>query len=152
MHMDEAVADIAIEAPEILLLGFAGAFRRSELVALDVGDLEFCEGGMRVHIRRSKTDQEGAGHTIAIVSGSIACPVRAMRAWLEASNIATGPLFRPIGKGDRIGTERLTDHTVVRVVKASARRRSRSQALRRAFAPFRLPHIGGRARRLDHSK
>jgi integrase len=45
----------------ILLLGFAGAFRRSELVALDATDLEFCEGGMRVHIRRSKTDQEGAG-------------------------------------------------------------------------------------------
>jgi hypothetical protein len=51
----------------ILLLGFAGAFRRSELVALDVTDLEFCDGGMRVHIRRSKTDQEGAGDTIAIV-------------------------------------------------------------------------------------
>jgi site-specific recombinase XerD len=45
----------------ILLFGFAGAFRRSELVALDVTDLEFCDGGMRVHIRRSKTDQEGAG-------------------------------------------------------------------------------------------
>jgi site-specific recombinase XerD len=55
----------------ILLLGFAGAFRRAELVALDVGDLEFCESGMRVHIRRSKTDQEGTGNTIAIVSGSI---------------------------------------------------------------------------------
>jgi hypothetical protein len=52
----------------ILLLGFAGAFRRSELVALDVTDLEFCDGGMRVHIRRSKTDQEGAGDTIAIVA------------------------------------------------------------------------------------
>ena len=60
----------------ILLLGFAGAFRRSELVALDVTDLEFCEGGMRVHVRRSKTDQEGAGDTIAIVAGSIACPVK----------------------------------------------------------------------------
>jgi site-specific recombinase XerD len=65
----------------ILLLGFAGAFRRS-----------------------------------------LACPVKAVRAWLEASNIATGPLFRPIGKGSRISTDRLADHTVVRVVKASARR------------------------------
>ena len=106
----------------ILLLGFAGAFRRSELVALDVTDLEFCDGGMRVHIRRSKTDQEGAGDTIAIVAGSIACPVKAVRAWLEASKVTTGPLFRPIGKGSRIGTDRLADHTVVRVVKASARR------------------------------
>jgi len=106
----------------ILLLGFAGAFRRSELVALDVTDLEFCDGGMRVHIRRSKTDQEGAGDTIAIAWGSVACPVKAVRAWLEASNITTGPLFRPIGKGGRISTDRLADHTVVRVVKASARR------------------------------
>lgn len=54
----------------ILLLGFAGAFRRSELAALDVADLEFCDSGMRVHIRRSKTDQEGTGATIAIVGGS----------------------------------------------------------------------------------
>jgi integrase len=85
----------------ILLLGFAGAFRRSELVALDATDLEFCQSGMRVHIRRSKTDQEGTGNTIAIVSGSITCPVKAVRAWLEASQITTGPLFRPIGKGGR---------------------------------------------------
>jgi hypothetical protein len=108
----------------ILFLGFAGAFRRgskpptspparcsrSELVALDVTDLEFCEGGMRVHVRRSKTDQEGIGDTIAIVAGSIACPVKPVRAWLEASNITTGPLFRPIGKGIRISTDRLADH------------------------------------------
>ena len=106
----------------IILLGFAGAFRRSELVALDVTDLEFCDGGMRVHVRRSKTDQDGAGNTIAIVAGSIACPVKAVRAWLEASNITTGPLLRPIAKGGRIGAERLADHTVVTVVKAGARR------------------------------
>jgi hypothetical protein len=62
------------------LLGFAGAFRRSELVALDVTDLEFCDGGMRVRIRRSKTDQEGGGDTIAIAKGSVACPVKAVRA------------------------------------------------------------------------
>src|SRR5579862_2218596 len=55
----------------IILLGFAGAFRRSELVALDVTDLDFCDGGLRVHIRRSKTDQDGAGNTIAIVAGSV---------------------------------------------------------------------------------
>jgi hypothetical protein len=72
--------------------------------------------------RRSKTDQEGAGDTIAIVSGSLACPVKAVRAWLEASKVTAGPLFRQIFKGGRIGTERLADHTVVRVVKASARR------------------------------
>ena len=63
-----------------------------------------------MHILRSKTDQEGTGHTIAIVSGSVACPVKAVRAWLEASKITTGPMFRPIGKGGRIGTEHLADH------------------------------------------
>jgi site-specific recombinase XerD len=106
----------------ILLFGFAGAFRRSELVALDVTDLEFCDGGKRVHIRRSKTDQEGAGDTIAIAWGSVACPVKAVRAWLKASNLTTGPLLRSITKGGRIGIGRLADITVVRVVKASARR------------------------------
>ena len=60
----------------LLLLGFAGAFRRSELVALNVADLQFCDDGLRVNIRRSKTDQEGLGATIAIVRGSTACPCR----------------------------------------------------------------------------
>jgi hypothetical protein len=64
-------------------------------------------------IETSGSDQEGAGDTIATVPGSIACPVSAVRAWLEASNITTGPLFRPIGKGSRISTDRLADHTVV---------------------------------------
>jgi site-specific recombinase XerD len=61
----------------ILLLGFAGAFRRSELVALNVEDLEFCDGGLRVSIRKSKTDQEGLGTTIAIVPGCAVCPISA---------------------------------------------------------------------------
>jgi hypothetical protein len=97
-----------------------------------VTDLEFCDGGMRVHIRRSKTDQEGAGDTIAIAWGSVACPVNAVRAWLEASNVSTGPLLRPITKGGRIGTGRLADITVVRVVKASAQWGPKSLATRRA--------------------
>src|SRR4030095_12488842 len=59
----------------LLLLGFAGAFRRSELVALNIADLEFCAGGLRVSIRKSKTDQEGLGATIAVARGSTACPV-----------------------------------------------------------------------------
>jgi site-specific recombinase XerD len=62
----------------LLLLGFAGAFRRSELVALNLEDLEFCEHGLRVTIRKSKTDQEGDGATIAIARGSFACPVNAL--------------------------------------------------------------------------
>jgi site-specific recombinase XerD len=106
----------------LLLLGFAGAFRRSELVALDVADLEFCDGGLRVHIRRSKADQEGVGMTVAIVAGSIACPVKAVQAWLEASRVTTGPLFRAVAKGGRISNVRLSDRTVANVVKAGASR------------------------------
>jgi site-specific recombinase XerC len=69
----------------LLLLGFAGAFRRSELVALDVADLEENETGLLVTIRGSKTDQERQGVTIAIARGDIACPVKALREWLDAA-------------------------------------------------------------------
>jgi site-specific recombinase XerD len=106
----------------ILLLGFAGAFRRSELVALDLTDLEFCNGGLRVRIRKSKTDQEGLGATIAIVPGSIACPVEATRNWIEAAGIAEGPLFRPVSRGSGISDHRLSDRAVADIVKAYARR------------------------------
>jgi integrase len=63
----------------LLLLGFAGAFRRSELVALDVADLEETDEGFKIIIRRSKTDQEGHGETIAIVRGGATCPVKAVK-------------------------------------------------------------------------
>ena len=108
----------------LLLLGFAGAFRRSELVALDVRDIQEEEDGARVTIRRSKTDQEGMGVTIAIVRGGTAatCPVRALRAWLEAAGITEGAIFRPIAKGGRVRSTRLSDKAVAGVVKAYARR------------------------------
>ena len=106
----------------LLLLGFAGAFRRSELVALDVTDLKETEGGLLVTIRRSKTDQEGEGRTVAIVRGSIACPVRAMHVWTEATGIRTGPLFRPVRKGGAIGSDRLSDKQVARTIKELANR------------------------------
>jgi hypothetical protein len=83
----------------LLLIGFAGAFRRSELVALNIEDLEESELGFKVIIRHSKTDHEGAGQTIAIVRGSVACPVAALKAWLEAVCITSGPIFRSVKKG-----------------------------------------------------
>jgi site-specific recombinase XerD len=76
----------------VLLLGFAGAFRRSELAALEAGDIEFLAEGMRVTIRRSKTDQEGEGQTVAIVRGACACPVEAVHQWLERAKITAGPV------------------------------------------------------------
>ena len=106
----------------LLLLGFAGAFRRSELVALDVADITEAKTGLLVTIRRSKTDQEGEGITIAIARGDLACPAKALREWLDAAGIETGPIFRPINKGGTVGTERLTDRSVANIVKAYAGR------------------------------
>jgi site-specific recombinase XerD len=105
----------------LLLLGFAGAFRRSELVALDCEDVEESETGIKITIRHSKTDQEGQGAAIGIVRGSIACPVAALQAWRDAAGITTGPLFRSIRKGGKVGA-RLTDQSVADIVKIHAER------------------------------
>lgn len=106
----------------LLLLGFAGALRRSELVALDVGDIEEGSEGIFIRIRRSKTDQEGAGDFVSIPYGSRLHPVRALKDWLEASAISGGPLFRPIRKGGQvIEAERLSDRSVANILKAYAR-------------------------------
>jgi site-specific recombinase XerD len=106
----------------VLLLGFALAARRSELVALDVADLEECPDGLRVTIRRSKTDQEGAGTVVAVCRGSIACPVAAVRDWVTAAGITEGPLFRRVGKGDKVLPDRLRAQSVACIVKAYAAR------------------------------
>jgi site-specific recombinase XerD len=106
----------------LLLLGFAGAFRRSELVALDVADVAEAKTGLLITIRRSKTDQEGEGVAIAIAKGDIACPAQALREWLDAAGIETGPIFRPINKAGMVAQERLTDRSVANIVKAYAER------------------------------
>ena len=106
----------------LLLLGFAGAFRRSELVALDVADIEETETGLLVKIRRSKTDQEGEGTTIAIARGDIACPAKALQVWLDAAGIETGPIFRAINKAGTVAEARLTDRSVANIVKVYAKR------------------------------
>src|SRR5690606_8942616 len=95
----------------LLLIGFAGAFRRSELVALDVEDVEETADGLVIFLRRSKTDQEGKGRKIGIPYGSdpATCPVRALRAWLEASGITAGPIFRPINRHGHMANRRLSD-------------------------------------------
>lgn len=106
----------------LLLLGFAGAFRRSELVALDVADLVETEDGYRVAIRHSKTDQEAQGATIAIIRGARACPVKAVKAWLDSAGIAEGPIFRPVAKGGKVSAARLSADAVAVVVKDAAER------------------------------
>jgi integrase len=105
----------------LLLVGFAGAFRRTELVALDVGDVAFGEDGLTVTLRRSKTDQEGVGRKVGIPFGSTpeCCPVRTLRRWLEAAGLEEGPLFRPV-KGSTLAVARLSDQAVARLVKRAA--------------------------------
>jgi site-specific recombinase XerD len=105
----------------LLLLGFAGAFRRSELVALDISDIEETPDGMKVTIRRSKTDQEGAGQVIAITFGKIACPIAALKDWIAAAGIQSGAIFRSVNRHGRVGG-RLTDQTVSDIVKEHAAR------------------------------
>lgn len=105
----------------LLALGFAGAFRRSELAALDVSDLAFVTDGVRVTIRRSKTDQEAQGQEIAIPHGRSLKPVAALRAWLDAAKITEGPVFRPVSRSGNVrGDARLTPDSIARVVKGYA--------------------------------
>ena len=104
----------------LLLVGFAGALRRSELVALNVSDLEETTEGVLVHIRKSKTDQEGTGDFISIPHGSRLRPVAGLTVWLQAAEITEGPLFRSIKKGGSVTLQRLSDRSVAEILKRRA--------------------------------
>ena len=104
----------------LLLVGFAGALRRSELVALRVEDVRREPGGIIVTIGKSKTDQEGAGQEIAIPSGSKLRPVDALFAWIGAAGITSGPIFRAVDQVGRVGAEALTPQTVRLLVRKYA--------------------------------
>jgi integrase len=102
----------------LLLIGFAGGFRRSEIVGLDCDDIEPVRQGLIVTLRRSKTDQEGAGRKIGIPFGRTRhCPVLALDRWLAISRIEAGPVFRPVDRHGRIASERLSGEAVSLVVK-----------------------------------
>lgn len=105
----------------LLLLGFAGAMRRSELVGLDVADLAFTDDGLVAVIRKSKTDQTGMGRKVGIPFGTHpdTCPVRAVQAWLDATRLDDGPLFRRVDRHGFVGDARLCDRAVAEVVKRS---------------------------------
>jgi integrase len=114
--MGDSVRDVRDRA--LLLVGFAGGFRRSELVGLDVSDLEHMRQGVTVHLRRSKTDQIGAGRRIGIPFGRTRhCPVLALENWLEISGIKTGAIFRPIDRHGRVAAVRLSGDAVSVTVK-----------------------------------
>ena len=107
----------------LLLLGFAGAFRRSELVSLDVADLEFSRAGLIVTLRKSKTDQEGRSRRLGIPYGSseLTCPVRSLQSWLASARIVDGPVFRSLDRFQRVQPGRLSDKAVALVVKRRAK-------------------------------
>ena len=103
----------------LLLVGFAGAFRRSELVGLDIEELEFNENGLVAHLRRSKTDPERQGRKGGIPYGSTpaTCPVRAVEAWMAVLQTDEGPLLHAVDRHGRIHDTRLTPQSVALVVK-----------------------------------
>jgi integrase len=116
---------LSVRNKAIILLGFAGGFRRSEIVSLNVSDLAFEDGALRVFLRRSKTDQNGEGRTIVIMPGKNpeTCAVAAVRAWLasaELENEGDNPVFRPVGRSG-VELTRLSDKTVDRIVKRACR-------------------------------
>jgi site-specific recombinase XerD len=104
----------------LILIGFAAALRRSELVALTLADVERAPDGIVLHIRRSKSDQDGQGDQIAVPNGRKLKPVEALDAWLEAAAITQGPIFRRVIKGGRLGN-RLTTQSVALIVKRWAK-------------------------------
>jgi site-specific recombinase XerD len=103
----------------IILIGFGGGFRRAELVSIDYEDLEFVSEGVKIIIRRSKTDQFGEGMIKGLphFSNQIYCPVLNLKKWLEISNIKSGAIFRKFNKGFSLSDNRLTDQTVALLLK-----------------------------------
>ena len=103
----------------IILVGFSGGFRRNEIVSLDYDDLDFVPEGLKISLRRSKTDQFGEGFTKALpyFDNPQYCPVLSLKKWIEISKIASGPVFRRFSKGSKLSNNRLTDQTVALLIK-----------------------------------
>ena len=103
----------------IILIGFSGGFRRNEIVSLDYDDLDFVEEGLKINIKRSKTDQFGEGSIkgLPYFDNSQYCPVVSLKNWIDIAKINSGSLFRRFSKGSRLTEKRLTDQTVALLIK-----------------------------------
>ena len=103
----------------IILIGFSGGFRRNEIVSLDYDDLDFVPEGLKITLKRSKTDQFGEGTLkgLPYFESSQYCPVLSLKKWIKISNINSGPLFRRFSKGSKLTDIRLTDQTVALLIK-----------------------------------
>jgi len=103
----------------IILMGFSGGFRRNEIVSLDYDDLDFVNEGVKINLKKSKTDQFGEGSVKALpyFDNIQYCPVLTLKNWIEVSKINSGPLFRRFNKGSKLSTNRLTNQTVALLIK-----------------------------------
>ena len=103
----------------LILIGFGGGFRRTELISIDHEDLDFVEEGVKITIKRSKTDQFGEGMIkgLPYFTNEIYCPVVNLKKWLKTSKIKSGPIFKRFVKGSILSNNRLTDQTVVLLIK-----------------------------------
>ncbi len=103
----------------LILIGFSGGFRRNEIVSLDYDDLDFVTEGLKINLKRSKTDQFGEGSVkgVPYFDNIQYCPVLSLKKWIEVSSITTGPLFRRFSKGSKLTSNRLTDQTVSHLIK-----------------------------------
>ena len=108
----------------LILVGYAGAFRRSELAAIDCAHLSFTKDGLVIDLCRSKTDQEATGRKVGIPFGKdeATCPVRALRCWLAKSGITTGAVFRGVNRHGRPSRRGLHKDCVGWILKRAARR------------------------------
>ena len=103
----------------IMLVGFGGGFRRTELVSINLEDLEFVQEGLKITINRSKTDQLGEGMIkgLPYFTNKIYCPVTNLKKWIEISKIKSGPIFRRFSKGLTLTDRRLSDQSIVLLMK-----------------------------------
>jgi len=104
----------------LILIGFSGGFRRNEIVSLDYEDLDFVYEGVKITVKRSKTDQFGQGSIKALpyFDNSVYCPVTTLKRWINISKISKGPIFRRFSKGSKLTNYRLTDQTIALIIKS----------------------------------
>lgn len=115
----QSIRLIDLRDKALLLLGFSGAFRRSELIGINYEHISFDPEGISIHIPFSKSDQAGEGQHVEIPykEGNKNCPIAVLLAWLNIAGIRSGPIFRPISKHGKILEKRLSDKSVALVVK-----------------------------------
>ena len=103
----------------LILIGFGGGFRRTELISIDFEDLDFVKEGVKITLKRSKTDQFGEGLVkgLPYFSSDKYCPVTSLKNWINLSKIKTGPIFRRFAKGSILTSHRLSDQSVVLIIK-----------------------------------